>query len=164
MPTLRQIRDRVDAWLAILWPLLVAAQEAYFAIHGHYWQGLWTSKGLQENTRDAYADAEPDNLDNSPSDQPHSWRTLPQVIRDLLESIPIPNRLRMDVYECNEGHGWSGTVQVKFDGEVYERQQGRGPLADWFTETGTSGNRWRVSNGLNRQSICLARVWTIQWG
>ena len=30
--------------------------------------------------------------------------------------------------------GGVATVQVKFDGEVYERQQGRGPLAAEFTE------------------------------
>jgi hypothetical protein len=133
MPTLAQIRNRVDDWLAVLWPLLVAFQEAYFAVHGHYWQGLWTSKNLQENTTASYADAAPDNLDSFPSDQPRSWRTLPQVIRNLLESIPIPNRLRMDVYECGEGHGWSGMIQMKINGTIYERRKGVGPLADEYT-------------------------------
>lgn len=42
MPTLNQIRTKVDNWLANKWPTIVARQQNYFTNTGRYWQGLRT--------------------------------------------------------------------------------------------------------------------------
>jgi hypothetical protein len=73
MPTLNQIRTRVDDWLQARWPTLRDRQEAYFAQHGRYWQGLRTHLGNVEHSTTTTSDAIADNLGSAPSDQQATW-------------------------------------------------------------------------------------------
>lgn len=117
MPTLNEVRTRVNDWLSVRWPTLVDRQEQYFANHGRYFQGLWTHSAEVEDG----ADVAPDNLLLGPTDQAARWPdfiTLPNL---------LPCALRIDVYEGPDGHGWRITLRVKVAGNVYQRQAEVGP-------------------------------------
>lgn len=127
--SLATVRNRVNAFLTARWPAIVSRQDDYFANHGRYWQGLWTHTATPDQTSED-GDAPPDNLDSTPTDQPVSWRAR---WANALDSIPFPARLRIDVYESPEGHGWAATVQIRYGGKTYQRSQGVGPRAEDFT-------------------------------
>jgi len=128
--SLATVRTRVNDFLMARWPAIVARQDAYYETHGRYWQGLWTHNVTPDQTNDD-ADAVPDQLDRTPSDQPVSWRVR---FNNAMDAIPFPARLKIDVYESSIGHGWFATFQIKYNGTVYQRTRGVGPLADEFTE------------------------------
>lgn len=96
---------QIDAAVTALWPLVVAQQDAYLAVHGCYYQMLWThSETPSEPTP-------PDALDERPTDQPATTiRGLPSAMRA---------RLRIDTY--GQPVGWTMTLQARIDGEVWQR-------------------------------------------
>lgn len=127
MPTLARVRMVVDDRLQDLWQnQIVPRQDAYFATHGKYWQGLRTF--LLTQLPDNPADGTTTVLevapvrDSHPTDQPETWEGAGI---DLGASIPFA--LLMDTYGGPQGQGFVGTVWAMWDGNVYTRAQNRGP-------------------------------------
>lgn len=123
MPTLLQVRDRVNNWLEQRWPIVVARQETYFSNNGTYWQGLLTHNAPPEHTTDADGDTAPDNLDGKPTDVSLAWR---QFFSEL-DGVPMPAQLRMDVYSGPLGPGFVATVTIGYNSTLYRRIQQFGP-------------------------------------
>lgn len=124
MPTLNDVKATVNSWLAARWPLLVERQEAYFTIHARYFQGLWTHRSAPDDG----AETAPDQRTSKPDDQQAHWAdfiSLPDV---------LPCALRIDMYESEQGHGWTATVLVRVAGTRYQRTAHMGPQT------------WRVQN------------------
>jgi hypothetical protein len=127
MPTLARVRTYVDDRLADLWQnQIIPRQDAYFASHGKYWQGLRTAvlSALPDNTDDGSTtvrEATP-TTNTHPTDQAETWT---DVGIDLGTSIPMA--LQIDSYGGPFGDGYVGTVWALYDGEVYTRSQNRGP-------------------------------------
>ena len=129
MPTLANVRDRVDNWLVnTVWPVIVTRQETYQATHGTYWQGLVTHSIPPDHVTADYADTVPDMLDGQPHDQPVSWTAF---IPELNTSLPAA--FVIDVYDGPDGQGYVGSVFVRYNGTLYSRRQNHGPET-WRTE------------------------------
>lgn len=122
--SLATVRNKIDTWLTARWPTLVGWQNSYFGTNGKYFQGKWTHTNTIEQTDALAGDALADLLDDKPTDQPQSWRDL---VGTALNALPFPARLRIDVYDGPEGKGWAATLQVLYQGAVYERSQNVGP-------------------------------------
>ena len=126
------VRDRIDNWLTPRWVWLRGKQDDYFAAHGQYFQGLWTHTNEVEQTDALDGDTIADNLDSKPTDRPHDWR---DAVGNALDALPIPARLRLDVYDGPLGQGWLATLQVKYQGNIYQRSKQVGPetwrTVDW---------------------------------
>lgn len=126
MPTLNQIRTKVDNWLANKWPTIVARQQNYFTNTGRYWQGLRSHAVCPAHTGGAdTGDTAPDRLDDQPDDQGafSAWSNVfPEWVSELL-----PACIWIDVYDSPQGKGWVGNVEVTYDGTVYRRSQNVGP-------------------------------------
>ena len=121
--SLETTRNRIDDWLTPRWAWLTGKQDDYFTANGKYFQGLWTHTAEVDQTSEA-GDTIPDNLTSSPTDQPHTWQ---DAIGNTFDALPLPARLRLDVYDGPQGKGWSATLQVKYGGNIYERTKGVGP-------------------------------------
>jgi hypothetical protein len=135
MPTLLEVKDKVDNWLSSRWPTVVAREATYASNHGgQYWQGLWTNVNLPSHDDGADdGDEIPDNLVSHPTDQSETWLDLfPE-----LENVPVPAALWIDVYNGPIGRGYIANVALKYLGVIYHRAQNVGPET-WHT-TG-----WRV--------------------
>lgn len=117
MATLAQVRQAVDTRLAQLWATIQARQDAYAAAHGgRYWQGLRTAT---ITPADGVA-ALPDVGNATPTDQPQAW---PSAIL----TTPLEMALQIDVYDGPLGAGYAATVQVQYNGTLYERAAQVGP-------------------------------------
>ena len=123
MPTLAQVRNRVDNKLAnVVWPLIVAKQEVYFDANDVYWQGLRTHSIEPAHVTADYADTVPTELDGSPNDQPVSWTTfIPEI------NTSLPAAFVSDVYHGPEGQGFVISVYARYNGTLYSRSQNSGP-------------------------------------
>jgi hypothetical protein len=122
--TITTIRTKIDDWLTPRWAWLTSKQDDYFTANGHYFQGLWTHTNELEQTDALDGDQIPDNLTSSPADQTHTWQ---HAVGNALDALPLPARLRLDVYEGPQGHGWVARLQVKYQGNIYERAKQVGP-------------------------------------
>lgn len=118
--SLASVSQRIDDWLTPKWSNLVNKQDDYFTAHGRYFQGLWTHANeiIQTDANDG--DQLPDRLLNTPTDQRHTWIDF---IATALTTLQFPARLRMDVYDGPRGKGWSATLQVRYEGTLYEKTQ-----------------------------------------
>lgn len=134
--TLAQARQKVDDWLALKWPDIVARQQNYFANRGQYWQGLKTHTVVPEYTNSADGDAIADNLNAKPNDVFSNWSTaFPDWV-----NAPLPCAVKCDVYlDPVDGWGWVATVYVRYNGTLYSRSRNVGPQA-WRTQA------WAVVN------------------
>jgi hypothetical protein len=124
MATLNEVKETVNSWLAARWPLLVDRQAAYYTIHERYFQGLWTHNVAPDDG----AETAPDAHTSTPSDQQARWSdffSLPDA---------LPCALRIDIYESEQGQGWTATVRVRVAGTLYQRTAHVGPQT------------WRVQN------------------
>jgi len=128
--SLATVRTKIDDWLTPRWQTLVDRQDTFFANRGKYFQGKWTHSGEVEQTDALNGDTVPDNLTDSPTDQSQNWQDF---IGNAFDALPLPARLRIDVYNGPLGHGWAATLQVRYDGNVYERSRNSGPET-WRTE------------------------------
>lgn len=126
MATLIQLRNRVDAWIDARLPAVQAMQEAFRASHGRYWQGLKTHSKPPEHTTAEDVDADPDGLDEKPTDEQETWRTS----FPALASIKFPASLTCDTYSGPGGHGYVLTVRVSHNGKTYSRAINVGPETD----------------------------------
>jgi hypothetical protein len=125
MPTLAQVRTAADNKLTTLWPNVQAREAAYFAAHGHYWQGIVTTDvdALPDNLATGTVLEMVPDLTRKPSDQPTSWAGEGLALGSL------PMALQIDVYEAPEGHGYVATVYVRYRGTTYYRSASVGPVA-----------------------------------
>jgi hypothetical protein len=127
MPTLAQVRNFVDARLANLWTnQVVPRQNAFFAAHGRYWQGLVTSDLLDlPNNPDS---GDPGVLETvplvlrHPTDQPETWTDA-----GINLGATIPMALEIHTYDGPLGKGYVGYVWARWAGELYMRCQNFGP-------------------------------------
>ena len=123
MPTLAQVRDRADTWLAARWPIVRDRQIAYQAANGRNFQGLVTHTNLPAHLTAAFADAIGNLLANHPTDSPHNWiALLPEIA-----GIAIPAAIVIDNYGGPEGQGFVVTVWCMYNGTIYSRSQNYGP-------------------------------------
>jgi hypothetical protein len=119
MPTLNQVRTKVDDWLTARWPTFRDRQIAYQSVNGRYWQGkrTHTAELLYTGTVDAEAIA--NNLTSTPTDQVASWLTLiPEWNAILLPALFI-----CDTYNGPLGQGFVLSIWVRHNGTVYMRAQ-----------------------------------------
>jgi len=123
MPTLAAVRTTVDNWLAARWPVVTARQDAYFANHGRYWQGLRTHLAIPSHTNSTDGSAVADRLAEHPTDQASSWL---DVLAEW-SGVPIAAAVVMAAYEGPLGHGYVGTVILLHNGTTYLRRQNVGP-------------------------------------
>jgi hypothetical protein len=123
MPSLNQVRTKVNDWLSNRWPALVNFQENYFTNHGRYWQGLATHSSYPAFTNSTDGDSVPDRLAIKASDVAETWL-------DNFSNwggVELPCQFIIDVYDGPDGKGWVGKVRVSFNGTIYERAQNVGP-------------------------------------
>jgi hypothetical protein len=129
VPTLNQVRNKVDNWLAVRWPTVQGRQEAYLLAHGRYWQGLRTHTFDLAYTTQVDAEANGNALTDHPTDQTESW----------LDFVPewggtaLPAVFVMDVYQSPAGWGYVATVTVLHNGTRYRRSQNVGSET-WRTQ------------------------------
>lgn len=131
MPSLAQVRNRVDDWLAARWPTVQARQATYAANHGgRYWQGLRNLSFEPLHTTQSFADATPDLMDSHPTDQAETWLDfLPEI-----ENVAIPACVIFDVYQNSDGWGYVATVMARHNGTIYRRSQNGAGTETWRTE------------------------------
>jgi len=127
MATLLNIKKAVNDELAILWPKIQQAQEAWRTRTGTYCQVLPLSV-----VPDDGQDTAPD-YSSCPSDQYELYREGEELLQrwtgiasDLFAGLGLPvtlkAELRVDVYQIPEGvHGYRATVRVSKGGLVYSR-------------------------------------------
>ena len=131
--SLATVRNRINDWLTPRWSWLADKQDAYLAANGRYFQGLWTHTAEVGQTDALTGDTIPDNLTSHPTDQSHTWQ---DAVGNALDALPLPARLRLDVYDGPQGKGWSATLQVRYNGNTHERTKGVGPESrdnDWHS-------------------------------
>jgi len=110
MATLQQVRDKANAKLATLWPVLVSHQDAYFAKHGKYFQLMRTNEVV-------------DGVDTeySPTPAPDEQH-LADVDTNWSDTIPF--QLYVDEHVAPEGNGFSLTAIVTLlNGDKYLRRR-----------------------------------------
>lgn len=123
MPTLNQVRTKIDDWVTGKWPTIVARQENYRTNRGTYWQGLITHSVLPTFATNASGDAAADLLNSNPTDQFSSWlNVFPEWVAELL-----PCAVKVDVYDGPQGAGWTLTALVIYNGDIYKRVVNVGP-------------------------------------
>lgn len=130
--SLATVRAKIDNWLTPKWPWLIGKQSDYFTANGYYFQGLWTHTGELIQTDALDGDTVPDNLSSRPTDQVHTWH---DAVGNALNALLLPARLKLDVYDGPQGKGWVAVLQVKYNGNVYQRAKQVGPetghTQDW---------------------------------
>ena len=100
---------------------IAAVQDAYFATHGRYWQGIETP----DIPPDELTAVKSPDLTKRPTDQAEKWD---DVFRSAL-ALPStwPASLRVDVYDGPLGKGWTLTVVATKAGVRYWRTWSVGP-------------------------------------
>jgi hypothetical protein len=137
MATLAQVRTRVDNWLEARWPTVQSRQEAYYAVHSKYWQGLRCMAAEPNHTTAQFNDAVSDLLNGKPTDQAETWLDFLAEI----SGVAIPAVFVMDTYQSPGGHGYVAHVYAAHNGTLYHRAQNVGP------ETGRTVAWHAVSEG-----------------
>jgi len=127
MATIAQIRDAVNAKLAPILAAIDDAQTVYFGIKGRYWQGLWTHSIAPLNAELL----SPDRYSDKPTDIAETWAQLASAVNSLVD-VPIPCRIRCDVYNGPGGWGYVASGEVRVNGKTYLRSVNRGPES-WRT-------------------------------
>jgi len=127
MATLAEIRAAAEQFRDDHASKFVRRQNAYFAAHGRYWQGIATPALIPDDG----ASRSPD-LSTKPHDQAETWADSFTGADALPASWPV--RMSVDVYNGPSGHGWSVTVLVSKAGTTYMRTWNVGP--EIYRETG----------------------------
>ena len=128
MPTLANVRTRVDNWLADKWPTIVARQDNFYTNRGRYWQGVMTHTqgNIPRHLSASYNPTVPDQLDFNTTDNFDNWR----AVFPEWDGVPIDAAVKCDVYEGPQGKGWCATPYVYFNGTLYSRSQNVGPESE----------------------------------
>lgn len=117
--SVRGIQTAVDARFAALWSQIVIRETMYYQQHGRYFQGLPTHSQTPDGSNDAALDLQ----SSKPTDQADNW--LDFLDTDIPASLPFS--LLIDVYDGPAGSGFSATLQVQINGQLYARTQATGP-------------------------------------
>jgi|GEM_PF-6710723 len=105
------IRSVVDGRIVFLmWPSIQSHQDTYFAVHGHYWQGLPTHSDVPTNGNEYL----PDVGSLTPTDQLDPWPIL-------LIGTTMPMALEINVYDGPNGSGYEVVSTVQIDGQMWRR-------------------------------------------
>lgn len=103
--SLAQLRNKANARLADIWPVIVAKQDAYFAKHGKYFQKVVTNQPVD--------DEELLWVDNTPHDE-----RAPEDAVLVIDGGALPFAISIDEWVV----GWSATVNVQLaNGDRYTR-------------------------------------------
>jgi hypothetical protein len=114
--TLVEIKDKIDARLSALWSAIQAKEAAYYAAHGHYWQGLKTHTVYPADGNDTA----PDVGTTAPTDQPDAWPAA-------ITKTALPMALQVDVYDGPSGQGYVVHLHVTVNSKHYCRTAQVGP-------------------------------------
>ena len=106
-----EIRAQVDVWLDNRLATIESGQAAYKKSNGRFFQGLPTHSVRPLNG----AEAPPDRKDDKPTNQSEDWDDA------LPLPATMPARLRIDIYEGPQGHGYTITLGVQIGTEVWRR-------------------------------------------
>jgi len=120
MATLAEIRTLVDNWKDTIGPKIVNRQNAYFATHGRYWQGIVTP-GVRPDDGGSVVP----NYTFKPTDQATSWADHFSGANALPGSIPA--QIAIDVYDGPLGKGYTITLFITKAGRLYARTWNVGP-------------------------------------
>jgi hypothetical protein len=108
---------------------ITAAQDAYFATHGKYFQGIKTPAipldGVTEGTMD---------VDVKPTDQLEGWIDFDS--NTFKRNTKVPYQMKIKVYNALSGHGWVFTGELFYNSEhlVYRHHNGPETLSGIFDE------------------------------
>jgi hypothetical protein len=133
MPTPRQIRDRIDAFVADRLAEIEPRQETYRDAHGNYCQVLPTHSEpvrQREATVGTRDDTTADRLTTRPTDQEETTRDF---IGTTWDGLTFPARVTINVYESRRGHGYFVVVECRIEDEDWTRSVGYGPESATFT-------------------------------
>lgn len=135
MPTLSQVRTKVDTWLEARWPTFRDRQLAYHAVNSKFWQGKRTHTFELLYTGSVDAEAIANNLTSSPTDQAATWVSIiPEWVGVLLPALFV-----CDTYNGPLGHGYVLSIWVRHNGNIYTRAQ------NYALDGGVSGGEaWRT--------------------
>lgn len=111
------LRAQIDAKLDVLWPDLVAWQDAYRVGNGRYFQGLPTHSNPPTGGTLTTAD----RLASRPTDQAADWTVFG------LKTFRQDYSLEIQQYISPAGHGWVGVLRAAFADGTWERWRGAGP-------------------------------------
>ena len=125
MPISPATRDKIETFRDAFAAIIVPKQNAYFATHGRYWQGVIMPTTLPVEG----ADTDPDGS-VKPTDQAESWADFFGV--DLPAKFPC--RLRIDAYNGPEGQGYTVTALVSSNSNTWCRIWNVGPQS-WRART-----------------------------
>lgn len=110
MATLKQIRDKADAKLAIFWAALQDKQNAYFDKRGKYFQLLVSPTSLVIDGLDS------DYINRVPNDE------LYIIDREFSFAEKTPFQIEVNEWRSLLEAGYSATVYVKLlDGRIFTR-------------------------------------------
>jgi len=144
MPTPRQIRDRIDAFVAARLAEIEPRQVTYFATHGRYCQTLPTHSETIQQRETTTGDRTADRLTTRPTDQVETTRDF---IGTTWDSLDFPARVTINVYESRRGHGYFVVVECRIEDEDWTRSVGYGPEAATFTRAWERVDPEEVSGG-----------------
>ena len=147
MPTPRQIRDRIDAWVPDRLDEIAQRQGPYFDLHGRYCQVLPTHSEpvrQRETTVGTRDDTTADRLTTRPTDQEETTRDF---IGTTWDALDFPARVTINVYESRRGHGYFVVVECRIDDEDWTRSVGYGPEAATFTRAWEKVDPEEVTGG-----------------
>jgi hypothetical protein len=120
-------RDRIDARAEALWPRMVALQQAYFAKHGCFWQGMAMRTKATDLVRfpsdrvtpeKAHYEGPPHaavKVVDAPA-VPHDWNYLGVNPANLPADFEA--HIRVDVFRSQAGHGYTVTLSKIDSGDV----------------------------------------------
>lgn len=113
-----QIKAEADAIRGALQAAFIGKQEAYYAAHGEYWQGL-ISHTEQAKPVDG-AKAVPDNTDAAPSDRPgRTWNYINQTFGDPIVLPELVCTIQVNVLgDSPETHAFQTVYRLEAGGEV----------------------------------------------
>lgn len=103
MPTLIQVRDKANAKLAEIWPVIQSKQASFFAQKGRYFQLLYSTLPV-DGADTAFAPRLRTDL---------PW--MQNVNLNWSDIIPF----QIEVHEWNDGY--RGIVTIYFNGQIYQR-------------------------------------------
>lgn len=125
MATLKQIRDKANAQLALFWSELTTRQDAYYAKHGTYFGFNWTPALAIE-----------DGIDTDLGEIQRPSRKHHAVDVSFPVNTKLPFQIQVIRHVGPLGHGYTATVKVQLvDGRVYARDKGYGPHSEtrqWY--------------------------------
>jgi len=118
--TVPQIKATIDNFWTNNSAKFVNRQNDYFALHGHYWQGIVTPTTRPDNGATVPAD-----YTKRPTDHADTWAMRFSGAYVLPNSLPC--QISVDVYDGPLGKGWTVSVYFTKDATLYWKTWNYGP-------------------------------------